>query len=140
MAMRAFSSTAGQLKQLNWSLYGTTIDVNWLIQQIERSIDEVPGLRARVVSAQVIGNPHPTPNRNDPYHGSVVLLDKEGKRVTSAHAYLNGYVKFSRETAFKPVKLPPIPGAPVFPPEGIETVKSSSPSGSNQSTSKTGKK
>lgn len=54
MASRAFSSTARQLKQLNWTLHGTTIDVNWLIQQIERSIDEVPGLNARVVSAQVM--------------------------------------------------------------------------------------
>lgn len=34
------------------------------------------------------GNPHPTPNRDDPYHGSVTLLDKDSKRVTSAHAYL----------------------------------------------------
>jgi hypothetical protein len=54
MASRAFSSTARQLKQLNWSLHGTTADVSWLIQQIERSIDEVPGLRDRIVSAQVM--------------------------------------------------------------------------------------
>jgi hypothetical protein len=54
MASRAFSSTARQLKQLNWTLHGTTVDVSWLMQQIERSIDEVPGLRARVVSAQVM--------------------------------------------------------------------------------------
>lgn len=86
------------------------------------------------------GNPHPTPNRNDPYHGSVVLLDKDGKRVTSAHAYLNGYVKFSKEATFKPVKLPPMPGAPVIPPEGIATGKSDSKSVSNQSTSEKGKK
>jgi hypothetical protein len=54
MASRAFSSTARQFKQLNWTLHGTTVDVSWLMQQIERSIDEVPGLRARVVSAQVM--------------------------------------------------------------------------------------
>ncbi|KAJ6088103.1 hypothetical protein N7499_004285 [Penicillium canescens] len=140
MASRAFSSTARQLKQLNWTLHGTTVDVSWLIQQIESSIDEVPGLRARVASAQVIGNPHPTPNRDDPYHGSVVLLDKDGKRVTSAHAYLNGYVKFSKEATFKPVKLPPMPGAPVIPPEGVATRKSDSTSVSNQSTSEKRKK
>ncbi|KAJ5179437.1 hypothetical protein N7492_002647 [Penicillium capsulatum] len=128
MASRGFSSTARQLKHLNWTLHGTTIDVSWLIQQIERSIDEVSGLKARVVSAQVIGNPHPTPNRDDPYHGSVILLDKDGKRVTSAHAYLNGYVKFSKETTFKPVKLPPMPGAPVIPPEGVSTKKTDSAS------------
>ncbi|KAH1930659.1 hypothetical protein KXW50_002570, partial [Aspergillus fumigatus] len=140
MASRAFSSTARQLKQLTWTLHGTTVDVSWLMQQIERSIDEVPGLRARVVSAQVIGNPHPTPNRDDPYHGSVVLLDKDGKRVTSAHAYLNGYVKFSKEATFKPVKLPPMPGAPVIPPEGVATGKSDSTTLPNQSTSEKGKK
>ncbi|KAJ5413536.1 hypothetical protein N7465_005841 [Penicillium sp. CMV-2018d] len=140
MASRAFSSTAKQLKQLSWTFHGTTIEVNWLIQQIERSIDEVPGLRARVVSAQVIGNPHPTPNRDDPYHGSVVLLDKDGKRVTSAHAYLNGFVKFSKETIFKPVKLPPVPGAPVFPQEGVATRKSDSTSVSNRPTTEKGKK
>jgi hypothetical protein len=54
MTSRAFSTTARQLKQLNWSLHGTTIDVSWLIEQIERSIDEVPGLKTRVVSAQVM--------------------------------------------------------------------------------------
>lgn len=68
MALQAFSSTARQLKQLNWTL-----------------------------------------------HGSVILLDKDGKRITSAHAYINGYVKFSKEATFKPVKLPPMPGAPVIP-------------------------
>ncbi|GLA41961.1 hypothetical protein AnigIFM63309_010283 [Aspergillus niger] len=140
MATRAFSTTARQLKQLNWTFQGTTIDVNWLIQQIELSIDEVPGLRARVASAQVIGNPHPTPNRNDPYHGSVVLLDKDGKRVTSAHAYINGYVKFSKEKLYKPVKLPPIPEAPVYPPEDVATGKSGSTSGPNESNSKKDKK
>ena len=159
MASRAFSSTTRQLKQLNWAFHGTTIDVSWLIQQIERSIDEVPGLSARVVSAQAMygscitpwdwstssanvssGNPHSTPNRDDPYHGSVVLLDKDGKRITSAHAYLNGLVKFSKEATFKPVKLPPMPGAPVIPPEDAVTGKSGSTSGSNQGTSKKGKK
>lgn len=85
------------------------------------------------------GNPHPTPNRDDPYHGSVVLLDKDGKRVTSAHAYLNGYVKFSKEATFKPVKLPPLPGAPVIPPEGVATGKSDSTTLPNQSTSEKGK-
>lgn len=54
MASRAFSSSARQLKQLNWTLHGTTIDVSWLIQKIERSVNEIPGLRARIVSAQVI--------------------------------------------------------------------------------------
>lgn len=54
MASRAISSTGRQLKKLNWALKGTTIDVSWLIQQVELSIDEVPGLRARVVSAQVM--------------------------------------------------------------------------------------
>jgi hypothetical protein len=54
MTSRAFSSTARQFKQLNWTLHGTTIDVGWLIQQIERSIDEVPGLKSRIVSAQVM--------------------------------------------------------------------------------------
>lgn len=86
------------------------------------------------------GKPHPTPNRGDPYHGSVILLDKDGKRVTSAHAYLNGYVKFSKEATFKPVKLPPMPGAPVIPPEGVATRKSDSTSVSNPSTSEKGKK
>jgi hypothetical protein len=86
------------------------------------------------------GNPHPTPNRDDPYHGSVVLLDKDGKRVTSAHAYLNGYVKFSKEATFKPVKLPPMPGAPVIPLEGVATRKSETATVSNQSTSEKGKK
>lgn len=51
--MRSFSSTARQLKQLNWTFNGATVDVSWLTQQIERSIDEVPGLRARVVGDQV---------------------------------------------------------------------------------------
>ena len=86
------------------------------------------------------GNPHPTPKRNDPYHGSVVLLDKDGKRITSAHAYPNGYVKFSKEAAFKAVKLPPVPGAPVIPPESVAIGKPGSTSGSNQSTPKSGKK
>lgn len=86
------------------------------------------------------GNSHPTPNRDDPYHGSVVLLNKDGKRVTSAHAYLNGYVKFSKEATFKPVKFPPMPGAPVILPEGVTIRKSDSTSVSNQSTSKKGKK
>ncbi|GFF94912.1 hypothetical protein IFM47457_10090 [Aspergillus lentulus] len=88
----------------------------------------------------VIGNPHPTPNREDPYHGSVVLLDKDGKQVTSAHAYPNGYVKFSKEATFKPVKLPPMPGAPVIPPEGVTTRKSDSTTLLSQSTSEKGKK
>jgi hypothetical protein len=86
------------------------------------------------------GNPHPTPNRDDPYHGSVVLLDKDGKRVTSSHAYLNGYVKFSKVATFKPLKLPPMPGAPVIPPEGVATRKSDPANVSNQSTSEKGKK
>ena len=86
------------------------------------------------------GNPHPTPNRDDPYHGSVVLLDKDGKRVTSAHAYLNGYVKFSKEATFEPVKLPPMPGAPAIPPGGVATKKSDSRAVSNQSASEKGKK
>lgn len=82
------------------------------------------------------GNPHPTPNRDDPYHGSVVLLDKDGKRITSAHAYLNGFVKFSKEATFKPVKLPPMPGAPVIPPAGVATGKSGSTFESDQSNSR----
>jgi hypothetical protein len=77
------------------------------------------------------GNPHPTPNRNDPYYGSVVLLDKNSKRVTSAHAYLNGYVKFSKEATFKPMKLPLMPRAPVIPLEGVATGNSDSMSVSN---------
>lgn len=94
-----------------------------------------------MISANVdSGNPHPTPNREDPYHGSVVLLDKDGKRVTSAHAYPNGYVKFSKEATFKPVKLPPMPGAPVIPPEGVATRKSDSTTLLSQSTSEKGKK
>ncbi|KAL3435986.1 hypothetical protein BDV09DRAFT_194343 [Aspergillus tetrazonus] len=136
MASRAFSTTARQFKQLSWSLHGTTIDVNWLIRQIELSIDEVPGLKDRVVSAKVIGNSHPTPDRDDAYHGSVILLDKDGKRITSDHAYLNGYVRFSKETKYKPVKLPPVPEAPVIPPVDVETGKSSSTSEHYQSTSK----
>ncbi|KAJ6036012.1 hypothetical protein N7540_000291 [Penicillium herquei] len=116
MASRSFSSTSRQLKQLNWSYRGTTVDVNWLIRQIELSVEEVPGLKARAVSGEVIGNPHPTPSRDDPYHGSVILLDKEGKRITSAHAYINGLVKFSKETLYQPVKLPPIEEAPVYAP------------------------
>lgn len=86
------------------------------------------------------GNPHPTPNRDDPYHGSVVLLDRGGRRVTSAHAYPNGYVKFSKEATFKPVKLPPMPGAPVISPESTPTGKTGSSSGHSQSMSRTDKK
>jgi hypothetical protein len=63
-----------------------------------------------------------------------ILLDKDGKRVTSAHAYLNGYVKFSKEATFRPVKLPPMPGATVFPLNGVATRRSRSTSVSNQST------
>jgi hypothetical protein len=70
------------------------------------------------------GNPHPTPNRDDPYHGSMVLLDKDGKWVTSSHAYLNRYVKFLKVVIFKPLKLPPMPGAPVILLEGVATRKS----------------
>lgn len=54
MALRAFSSSTKQLKQFNWTIHGTIIDVSWLIQQIERSVDEDPGLSARAVSAQVM--------------------------------------------------------------------------------------
>ena len=67
-------------------------------------------------------------------------IKKDGKQVTSAHAYLNRYVKFSKEATFKPVKLPPMPGAPVIPPESVTTGKSGLISESNQSTSKKGKK
>ncbi|KAH2045066.1 hypothetical protein KXV43_005565 [Aspergillus fumigatus] len=70
MASRAFSSTARQLKQLTWTLHGTTVD----------------------------------------------------------------------EATFKPVKLPPMPGAPVIPPEGVATGKSDSTTLPNQSTSEKGKK
>lgn len=63
MASRAFSITARQFKQLSWSLHGTTIDVNWLTRQIELSIDEVPGLKDRVVSAKVMYDTCVSPNR-----------------------------------------------------------------------------
>lgn len=86
------------------------------------------------------GNPHPTPNCNDLYYGSVVLLDKDSKRVISAYAYLNGFVKFSKEATFKPVKLPLIPRALVITLEEVVTGKSDSKSVSNQSTSEKGKK
>lgn len=83
------------------------------------------------------GNPHPsltaTTRTMDPWFFWI-------RRVTSAHAYLNGYVKFSKEATFKPVKLPPMPGAPVVPPEGVATGKSGSTSESSQSTSKKDKK
>ena len=44
------------------------------------------------------------------------------------------------EATFKPVKLPPMPGATVIPPESVATGKSGSTSGSSQSTSKKGEK
>lgn len=86
------------------------------------------------------GNPHTTRNRDDPYHGSVVLYNMDGKRVTSAHAYLNGLVRFSKGAEYDPVKLSPVDGAPVYPPEDLATGKPGSTSGSGQSTSKKGKK
>lgn len=84
------------------------------------------------------GNPHSTPAKKDPYHGSVELYNKAGDRVTSAHVYPNGYVKFSKEKRFPALKRPPHPKAPVIPVDDDPGAKSGpEPS---QSGSKTVKK
>ncbi|KMP02192.1 hypothetical protein CIHG_06970 [Coccidioides immitis H538.4] len=113
MASRAFSTSARQMKKLDWKLKGTTVDVTWLMEQINDSVDHVPGLESVLTDAS--GNPHPTPAKDDPYHGSVELYNHAGQRVTSAHCYPNGYVKFSKKK-FQNVKLVPHLKAPVIPP------------------------
>ncbi|OJJ02178.1 hypothetical protein ASPVEDRAFT_83691 [Aspergillus versicolor CBS 583.65] len=109
------------------------------VKAAELSVDETPGLKSCVYSMQVNGNPYPMPNCDNLYYRSVILLDKDGERVISAHAYLNRYVKFSKKATFKPVKLPPMPGTPVILLKDIVTGRSDSKPGFNQSTSKKGK-
>ncbi|KAA8642632.1 hypothetical protein EYZ11_011474 [Aspergillus tanneri] len=140
MASRAFSTGARRMKKLDWKLKGTSVDVTWLTEQMDDSIDQVPGLES-VVSGQVNGNPHPTPGNDDPYHGSVELYNQAGQRLTSAHCYPNGYVKFSKENKYKPVKLPPHPKAPAIPPAGPTTSKpDSQPTQSDSKSGLSGKK
>jgi hypothetical protein len=81
------------------------------------------------------GNSYPTSNRDDLYYRSMIFLDKDSKWVISVYIYLNRYVKFFKTTS-KSVKISPMPGALVIPPEGAVTGKSGSTSESDQSTSK----
>ncbi|KAF3479749.1 uncharacterized protein GIQ15_06725 [Arthroderma uncinatum] len=137
MAPRAFSTSARLMRKLTWRLNGTTADVTWLTEQVDESVDHVPGLES-VVSGQVNGNPHATAKTGDPWHGSVELYNKAGDRVTSAHGYPNGYIKFSKEAKYKPIKLPPHPKAPVYPP--VDPVASKPQPKPTQSGSKATKK
>ena len=41
------------------------------------------------------GDPHPTPSKEDPLHGSVLFKGANGGNVVSAHVYPSGLVKFS---------------------------------------------
>ncbi|OOF91815.1 hypothetical protein ASPCADRAFT_518218 [Aspergillus carbonarius ITEM 5010] len=116
MTSRAFSTSARQLRKLNWKFNGTTEDVTWITESMDDIVDVIPGLES-VESGQVNGNPHATPSKNDPYHASVELQKKGGKPLTSAHVYPNGYVKFSKEK-FGAHKASPHPKAPVIPPAG----------------------
>lgn len=52
MASRAFSTSARQMKKLNWNTKGTTMDVTWITEQVDDSVDNVPGLES-VESARV---------------------------------------------------------------------------------------
>ncbi|KAK9427219.1 hypothetical protein V1505DRAFT_359006, partial [Lipomyces doorenjongii] len=52
MASEAFSTSARRMKKLDWKLKGTTVDVTWLTEQIDDSIDRIPGLES-VLSGQV---------------------------------------------------------------------------------------
>ncbi|RAL01112.1 uncharacterized protein BO80DRAFT_455210 [Aspergillus ibericus CBS 121593] len=105
MASRAFSTSVRHLKKLKWTRQGTTQDVTWLTESMDDTVDHVPDS----------GNPHSTPSKNDPYHGSVELFNSAGQRITSAHVYPNGYVKFSKEAKYPPYKGTPHPKAPVLP-------------------------
>ena len=61
------------------------------------------------------GNPHSTPSRNDPYHGTVELYNNTGQRITSAHVYPNAYVKFSKEDQYPAYRGLAHPKAPIVP-------------------------
>ncbi|EFR00912.1 hypothetical protein MGYG_03915 [Nannizzia gypsea CBS 118893] len=134
LASRPFSTTAKLMRKLTWTLNGTTTDVTWVTEQTEESVDHVPGLEG-VVSARVNGNPHCTPKTGDVWHGSVELYNSTGTRVTSAHVYPNGYIKFSKKK-YQGVKLSPHPRAPVIAPESPMTTNANTKQSSSKPTKK----
>lgn len=50
---RAFSTAARQLKKLDWSHNGTTMDVAWAKNSAEKGVDVAPGLADKVDSGVV---------------------------------------------------------------------------------------
>ena len=52
MTSRAFSTSARQLRKLNWKFNGTTEDVTWITESMDDIVDVIPGLES-VESGQV---------------------------------------------------------------------------------------
>ncbi|KAM5465025.1 hypothetical protein MauCBS54593_006658 [Microsporum audouinii] len=99
---RAFSTSSYYLKKLNWRMNGTTENVEWAKRSFESAVDHHPKLAAKIDSAVINGNPHPTPKTGDTLHASIAAgtEDVTGKnRVVSAHVYPDGTVKFSKDYA-----------------------------------------
>ncbi|KAI1154450.1 hypothetical protein F4825DRAFT_448502 [Nemania diffusa] len=111
--MRSFSSSRAVSKALKW-VKRTTQDVQWVVRQIETSIDHVPILAKAAVKARVEGDPHETPKKDgsvDPWHASGIIETASGTRLTSYHAYPNGLVVFSKKK-YGQVQLPDYGGEP----------------------------
>ena len=53
MSSRAFSTALHRAKALNWTLNGTTQDIEWAKQSVEASIDQIPALAGKIDSAVI---------------------------------------------------------------------------------------
>ncbi|TAQ91347.1 hypothetical protein B7494_g364 [Chlorociboria aeruginascens] len=99
MASRAFSSSSRAAKALKWKFNGTTVPVDSYIAAVERAVDALPTKFSAKAEVGVIqGNPHTTPENNDPEHasGRIGTGNASGKkRLSSFHAYPDGRVTFS---------------------------------------------
>ncbi|MCJ1256898.1 hypothetical protein MMC24_004723 [Lignoscripta atroalba] len=87
-----FSTSARALLQIIWK---TTERVAKYDEMIEKSIENNLKLKDRVGTVEVAGREHPS-TQDPKLRVSGQLLDKNGIRITSAHWYHDGEVKYSK--------------------------------------------
>ncbi len=63
---RMLSTTARRIKNLVWKLNGTTQDVDWATNYLDKAVDRVPGLADRVDTGMIksVSFKHVTINHN----------------------------------------------------------------------------
>ncbi|CZS88738.1 uncharacterized protein RAG0_00379 [Rhynchosporium agropyri] len=79
MTSRGFSTSVRAAKALKWKFNGTTVQVDDYVTAVETAVDALPSKLAAKAKVGIIqGNPHATPENNDPMHasdGRVVFSD-----------------------------------------------------------------